>query len=272
MEGWTYRPQRPEGGWLEESLGEWFEDGTLVDVLYKVSGGKEAEVYCCLAGDTLDGRLLAAKVYRPRWLRELSNDAAYREGRGLVDAQGNRVRARDQRTARALRKGSRFGKASAHTSWVMHEHRALQQLHLAGGAVPEPFDANPNAVLTAFVGDETGGAPALSRVHLEPEQVPGVVGAVLDTVEKLLALGWAHGDLSPYNVLWWEDHPVVIDLPQVVDVLRNARGPELFLRDVERICALDRGGVLGLPRDLADDLWDKVFGTVDGVPDGCVAH
>lgn len=267
----TYRPQRPEEGWLAESLGAWFDDGSLTDVLYKVAGGKEAEVYCCRGGETVGGRLLAAKVYRPRWLRELSNDAAYREGRGLLDAGGHRVRARDQRTQRALRKGSRFGKAAAHTSWLRHEFAALQGLHLAGGRVPEPLDAQENAILTAFVGDESGGAPTLNRVHLEPADAPRVVAEVLDTVRALLALGWTHGDLSPYNVLWWDDHPVVIDLPQVVDVLRNPRGPELFLRDVQRICALDRSGAAGDPRDVADELWDAVFGTEDGVPDGVVA-
>jgi RIO kinase 1 len=267
----TYRPQRPEQGWLEAAFERWFDDGTIVDVLFKVSGGKEAEVYCCRAGDELEGRLLAAKVYRPRKYRELSNDAVYRQGRGLLDRHGNAVLARDRRMYRAVRNNTQHGKRAAHVSWVMHEFVTLQRLHVDGARVPEPIDAHENAVLMGFVGNEEGGAPTLDRVRLSPEDAARVVQVVLADLKRLLARGWTHGDLSPYNLLWWEDQPVMIDLPQVIDVLRNPRGPELFLRDVERICAIDRTGRAGLPRDVADDLWDEVFGTEEGVPDAAVA-
>src|SRR5688572_15541932 len=124
----TYVPSRFEEGWLLRALGEWFADGTLTDLLYAVRGGKEANVYCCRGGPGLDGRLVAAKVYRPRKFRELSNDAMYREGRGLLDETGKARKGRDRRIRRAVDKGTRAGKRASHTSWVMHEYVALQAL------------------------------------------------------------------------------------------------------------------------------------------------
>jgi RIO kinase 1 len=263
----SYRPHRFEAGWLEAAFEGWFADGTIADVLYKVGGGKEAEVYCCRAGADLGGRLLAAKVYRPRKYRELANDAVYRNGRGLLDRHGNAVRQRDQRMARAVRKGTAHGRRAGHTSWIMHELVTLQRLHGDGGAAPEPIDAHENAILMAFIGDEGGGAPTLDQVALGSWELPGVFAEVLRNVELLLRRGWTHGDLSPYNLLWWEGRPVIIDLPQVIDVMRNPRGPELFLRDVERVCgAFDPLETGGPARQVADALWDRVFGTDDGVP------
>lgn len=263
----SYRPHRFEEGWLEEAFEEWFAEGTVADVLYKVGGGKEAEVYCCRGGAELDHRLLAAKIYRPRKYRELANDATYRNGRGLLDRHGNAVRMQDQRMARAVRRSTRHGKRAAHTSWVMHELVTLRRLHGEGGAVPEPIDAHENAILMAFIGDEEGGAPTLDQVELGTWERPGVLAEVLRNVELLLAGGWAHGDLSPYNLLWWEGRPVLIDLPQVVDVLRNPEGPELFLRDVQRVCAaFDPLEALGDPIDVADELWERVFGVGLPVP------
>jgi RIO kinase 1 len=257
----TYRPHRFEEGWLEEAFEEWFAEGTLVDVLFKVGGGKEAEVYCCRGGQDLDGRLLAAKVYRPRKYRELANDAVYRTGRGLLDRHGNAVRMQDQRMARAVRRGTKHGQRAAHTSWVMHELVTLRRLHGDGGAVPEPIDAHDNAILMEFVGDEDGGAPSLDQVDLGTWERPAVYAEVLRNVELLLTRGWTHGDLSPYNLLWWQGKPVIIDVPQVVDVTRNPRGPELFLRDVERVSrALDPLEERGTPQEVADELWDRVFG------------
>ena len=121
-----------------------------------------------------------------------------------------------------------------------------------------------------FVGDEHGAAPTLDRVRLSRADADAALDDILRTVEILLRCGWVHGDLSPYNVMWWEGRATVIDLPQVSDVLRNPHGPWLFLRDVERICVALRHP--GHARDVADDLWDRVFGGDEGVPDGDVAH
>jgi RIO kinase 1 len=264
----TYRPSRHEEGWLLESFDEWLHDDTLTDVLYRVRGGKEATVYCCRGGPNLDHRLVAAKVYRPRQFRELRNDAVYREGRALFDGEGHAIRRRDRRMEHAMRKGTRHGKRVAHLSWVTHEQVALETLFAAGGAVPEPFVASANAVLMEFVGDEQGAAPSLDRVRLPEEQARVFLAEALRNVELMLAHGMVHGDLSPYNLLSWRDKMYVIDLPQVCDVFGNPLGVSLFLRDVERVCdGFGRSGVAVDAREIADQIWDRVFGTEGGLPD-----
>lgn len=268
----TYRPGRLEADWLLESFGEWLADGTLTDILYAVRGGKEANVYCCRGGPGGGDALLAAKVYRPRHLRELSNDAIYREGRGLLDASGHVRKARDRRLARAVGKGTRHGKRAAHTSWVMHEYEALLRLKAAGASVPTPVAATANAVLMGFVGDESGAAPTLDRVRLTATEARPLLDEALRNIEVMLGLGLVHGDLSAYNLMLWEDQLVLIDLPQACDVLRNPHGTALFLRDVDRVCRwFARFGVVEAARRVADDIWDRVFDVDTGVPEASVA-
>ncbi|MEM6926523.1 MAG: RIO1 family regulatory kinase/ATPase [Myxococcota bacterium] len=264
---WTYRPSAHEADWLNEALSDWLSDGTLTDVVFAVRGGKEASVYACRGGAP-DHGLVAAKVYRPRKFRELSNDALYREGRGLLDDQGHGVDARDRRMARAVRRGTRRGKQASHVSWVMHEVAALRAVHEAGGHVPEVFTANPRAVLMDFVGDEDGAAPTLQRLRPSPARARHLYDQLLGDIQVMLEVGLVHGDLSPYNVLVDDDEAVIIDLPQAVDVARNPHAARLFLRDVERICtAPSLGRPESDPRRLAADIWDRVFDS-GGVPNG----
>ena len=263
----TYRPGRHEAGWLEEALLPWFEDETLIDLLFCVRGGKEATVYACRGGPGLDGQLVAAKVYRPRRFRELSNDALYREGRRLLDDRGHGVRRQDRRMGRAVRRGTRIGKKAAHISWLQHEVSALQTLHEAGAPVPTPLGANRRAVLMSFVGDERGAAPTLDGLRPGPELAASLYAEALQCLEILLECGLVHGDLSPYNLLVWEDRLTMIDLPQAVPLYENPYAAELFRRDVARICtsrALGRPGPD--PERVADRMWNDVFGTDTGVP------
>ena len=105
---WTYTPTKSERAYLTESLGEFFEDELLVDILYKVRAGKEATCYCCRAHEQVGGGLLAAKVYRPREFRTMRNDWYYRIGRTM--STGGRGVSYRGRVQRALKKHSRFGK------------------------------------------------------------------------------------------------------------------------------------------------------------------
>jgi len=265
----TYRPSRREDGWLAESLQEFLEDGVLTDVLFAVGGGKEANVYCCRGGPAVEGRLVAAKVYRPRKFRELHHDAIYRQGRGLLDLQGHRDR-RNRRSDAAVRKGSRRGQELTHVSWVMHEYAALEALWQAGGSVPEPIAASRNLVLMGFVGDETGAAPTLDLVRPDPEQAPALLAEALHNVELLIRLGWVHGDLSPYNLMLWEGALTLIDLPQIASLYGNPDAVDLLLRDIERICTFfDRSLD---PRAVADELWTRVFPSEDRLPEAPITR
>jgi RIO kinase 1 len=266
----SYRPGRLEEEWLLSSFGGWLDDGTIEDVLFSVRGGKEANVYACRAGPSLGGGLLAAKVYRPRKFRELRNDAMYREGRSLLATEGGgrRVRARDQRMARAIQKGTRKGKHALHTSWVNHEWVSLQKLYDAGVSVPAPVASAENAILMEFLGDEHGAASSLERLTLDRPEAERLWEIMRRDLETMLSLGLVHGDLSAYNVLMWEGRLTIIDMPQICSVFDNPFASDLFLRDVERICSWFRR--CGLPldgREVADELWDGVFDLQEGVPD-----
>jgi len=234
----------------------------IQDVLYLVKGGKEANVYCCQAGPARGGEaLLAAKVYRPRQFRNLRNDRLYREGRPILTAEGRAAKASDQRLIRALGKKSDFGVQVQHTSWLMYEFTTLERLHREGAAVPEPLAAGENAVLMGFVGNRDGAAPTLSEVTPEQDEAKSLYKQVLRTIEAMLRAGTVHGDLSAYNILYWDGSATVIDFPQVTGVQGNPHARELFSRDITRVC--DYFARLGVRCDacaLEHDLWHRFVG------------
>ncbi len=256
----TYQPSIHESGWLLDSLRQFFNQELISDLLYIVKGGKEANVYCCQAGPATGRSHLAVKVYRPHQFRKIRNDAQYKEGRHVLDAGGNAI-VNDQRTFRALAKKSRHGRETARVSWLAHEYETQQALFQAGAAVPEPLAMANNAILMEFVGDGRAARPTLSQVELAPDEVWPLFSDVLRTVEALLRQGKIHGDLSAYNILYWQGAVKVIDFPQVVDAQQNASAAELLLRDITRVCDYFRRQ--GLPVNaaaLTDALWRTYVG------------
>lgn len=234
----TYSPSRYEATWLISSLQPFYEQAMITDVLAKVKGGKEASVYRCAAHPSTGETFLAAKVYRPRMFRQLRNDKLYREGRAVLDADGHDVIGglhRD-RIERALGKKTEFGVQVAHTSWLMHEFKALEELHAAGAAVPKPVQAAENAILMGYVGDERLAAPMLSDVSLEPGEAQPLFDSVLHSVKLMLERGFVHGDLSAYNMLYWAGEVTIIDFPQIADVRSNASAGFILHRDITRTC------------------------------------
>jgi RIO kinase 1 len=232
----TYQPSLFEESWLPQSLSQFYDQSLITDVQARVRGGKEANVYRCAAHPITEQTLLAAKVYRPRMFRQIRDDGIYREGRAVLDGEGKAVRARDWRLRKALEDRSNLGVQAAQTSWLMYEYSALMRLHKAGARVPQPFALSPNALLISYIGDETLAAPALSDVALDRTEAPRLRDAALQTIELLLQHDMIHGDLSPYNILYWEGEITVIDFPQVVALRGNRLAAALLKRDVTRIC------------------------------------
>jgi RIO kinase 1 len=227
-----------------------------VDILSSVKGGKEANVYRCQAHPATGRDLLAAKVYRPRMFRNLRNDALYREGRETLAADESLVKSNNMRIKRALDKKTAFGQEVAHTSWLMHEFTALKALHAAGVHVPEPVAVSGNAILMGFIGDADFAAPPLESVELERDEAEAVFTQVLGDIETMLHLGLIHGDLSAYNLLYWEGRAVIIDFPQVIRSTSNHAARQILRRDVQRVC--DYFAEQGVRRDadsLANALW-----------------
>ncbi len=250
-----------ERGWISEHLDVFAQNFIITSVLRRVKGGKEANVYCC-AGHPASGlELVAAKLYRPRLLRNLRNDARYREGRPMLSAEGVAIGSKDWRMHKAIAKKSSTGLAAIQTSWLEYEYQTMQTLHAAGVDVPRPLRHGENAILMEYIGDAVMPAPALSHTTLSPAEAPRLFGRMLDNLEAMLAAQVVHGDLSAYNVLYWQGRLHIIDFPQVVDPHNNPNAFAIFRRDVERICQyFERLGVYSQPVRLARDLWLKHIG------------
>lgn len=232
----TYQPGRYEEGWLLQSLRPFFDQQLIEDVTAVIKGGKEANVYRCGATRATGERWLAAKVYRPRMFRHLRNDKTYRQGRAVLDVDGKEVEPHEARTMRALEKKSNFGQQVAHTSWLMHEYTTLKALYAAGATVPRPLAAGDNAILMSYLGDEQLAAPTLNGVTLPLDEAAPLFKKVLENVELMLQHNLIHGDLSAYNILYWQGDITLIDFPQVVDSRTNPDAYEILERDITRIC------------------------------------
>src|SRR5512133_1149164 len=156
----TYQPAQHERFWLLSYLEEFYTSQMITDVLWKVKGGKEANVYCCAAHPSTGLDLIAAKVYRPQMFRNLRNDARYRQGREVIDSEGKAARGR--REALAVRKNTRFGQELRHGSWLDAEYQTMQLLHDAGADVPKPLAHGSNVILMEYIGAEKTPAPTLN--------------------------------------------------------------------------------------------------------------
>jgi len=230
-----------------------------------------------LAGASAGGQLalLAAKVYRPHMFRSLRNDAMYREGREVLAGDGKPVKKTKDRVMRALGKKTSFGLQVAHTSWLMHEFVTMRRLYEAGGALPRPIAATDNAILMAYLGDAHRAAPTLNEVALEPREAEALFEVVLHNVHLLLREGLVHGDLSAYNILYWEGEIALIDFPQVTVIAGNRGARGILERDVRRVCEYFAGqGVDRDPEALVDGLMENLenalspFTGTGGVVDG----
>ena len=250
----SYSAARFEEWWLLESLGDFYEHKWITDVLRRLKGGKEASVYLCRSGPAIDAPLVAAKVYRPRALRNLKNDGEYRTGRVDLDENGNAIV--KEGDLHAMAKRTQYGEELRHQSWIAYEFQTLEILHQAGADVPRPYALEKNAILMEYIGDMDLAAPTLNSVSLELEEVKPLFERVLRDIDLLLAHRRIHGDLSAYNILYWEGDITMIDFPQVVQPESNPAAWSIFLRDITRICQYFASqGLRRDPRRLAAELW-----------------
>jgi RIO kinase 1 len=250
----TYKASRHEEWWLLDSLGPFYNEQWFDDVLRIIKGGKEASVYLCQANPSAPTDLIAAKVYRPRSLRNLRKDHLYREGRARLDTDGLEIV--DERMDRAIQKNTDFGQQIMHRSWIEHEFRTMQKLHHAGCDIPAPYASGHNAILMDFIGDEHVAAPTLNGVRLDPKEAHTLFERVVYNLELMLAHQRVHGDFSAYNILYWDGEISLIDFPQAINPHRNPNAYPIFQRDVLRICEYFAAqGVASNPEKLADDLW-----------------
>jgi RIO kinase 1 len=242
---------------LQESLGDFFRDQVIVDVLARVKGGKEANVYCCQAHPNTGMELIAAKIYRPEAHRTMRNDAIYKEGRLMLDEEGKGI-VRAARVKRAIAKKTDFGREIITFSWIQHEHDMLQMLHALGADVPRPVAHVGNTILMEYLGDVNRPAPTLNSVQLDPSRAQDIFERLVWHVELMLSRDRVHGDLSAYNVLLWDGRAVVIDFPQAVVALKNPHAFRLLQRDLERLCQyFAEYGIEADGKALAASMWTR---------------
>ncbi len=252
----TYKASRHEAVWLEGSLEDFFKQKWFDDVLRMVKGGKEASVYLCRGNETSGVDYLAAKVYRPRRFRNLKNDWLYREGRNNLDESGRNIT--NKGMLHAMHKRTEYGRELLHTSWLEHEFQTLTILYEAGADVPQPFASGSNAILMGYYGDEVMGAPTLNEVSLPVSEARALFDRVIHNIDLMLGHGRIHGDLSAFNILYWEGNISLIDFPQAVHPDENRSAYRIFERDVVRVCEyFRRQGVHSNPRQLAAEMWQR---------------
>jgi RIO kinase 1 len=220
----------------------------VAEVLNPINDGKEATVYVCRARPSTGAEFLAAKVYRARKFRAFRRDRDYYLNRHCPD----------DRMARAMRSGTSRGRTMSHQAWIQSEWNALLKLHASGADVPEPVALSDNAILMEFIGDGTGAAPMLAHVKLGDGEGRPIFHDLLRNLEVFLACDLVHGDLSAFNVLYWRDRAVVIDVPQAVDLRPGKDHLPLLLRDVRNLCTyFEKQGVPVDADSLAIDLWTR---------------
>jgi RIO kinase 1 len=257
----TYQPGLFEEGWLLESLRSFYEMDYISDVLGRIRGGKEANVYRCQTTPKTGMTLAAAKVYRPRRFRNLRNDTLYREGRAYLKSDGKAIKTNDHRLMRAIGKKTDFGEQLEHTSWLMYEYTTLQKLFAAGAAVPQPLAVNENTILMGYCGDEFTAAPTLNTVTLDEDEARLLLNVVLRNVETMMRHGLIHGDLSAYNILYWDERITLIDFPQVMDFRSNPSAYTVLLRDITRVCEyFNSQGATANAQAITDRLWRRYGG------------
>jgi RIO kinase 1 len=198
------------------------EDGLIDEVNRQLMSGKEAMVFVVRCGD----EVRCAKVYKE------ANKRAFRQS---VDYTENR-KVKNSRQARAMAKGTRYGREAQEEAWQSAEVDALYRLARAGVRVPTPYNFHAGVLLMELVTDADGNAaPRLNDVEFTPEQARVHFQALLRQVVLMLCAGVIHGDLSEFNILISAEGPVIIDLPQAVDAAGNNHAKAMLERDVENL-------------------------------------
>lgn len=198
------------------------QDGLVDKVVRQLMSGKEATVYVVRCGE----EIRCAKVYKEANKRSFRQSVDYTEGRKV----------KNSRRARAMEKGTSYGRKAQEEAWQNAEVDALYRLAAAGVRVPRPYNFHEGVLLMELVTDSEGNAaPRLNDLVLTAELAQEYHGILIRQVVRMLCAGIIHGDLSEYNVLVDSTGPVIIDLPQAIDAAANNQACKMLLRDVRNL-------------------------------------
>lgn len=234
----------PRPGWVSTEL-------AAVDTdLGVLKTGKEADVHLLRRGlPGTPGTLHAAKRYRSDEHKLFHRDAGYLEGR----------RMRRSRETRAMANRTTFGRNLIAEQWAVAEFAALSRLWTIGAPVPYPVQRNGTELLLEFLGEDDGtAAPRLAQARPEPDELAELWSQAVAALELLASEGLAHGDLSAYNVLVHHGRLMVIDLPQVVDIVANPAGRDFLARDIRNLAGWFHGRGLGEHDTRTEELLEEL--------------
>lgn len=228
---------------LQKAVEQLAQKKKYVTPVRVLKSGKEAQVVVVADNHTDD--LYALKLYHDVKTRSFQTQKHYLEDRYIGD--GANIR-------RAIKKGNDVGKNFVQETWVMREQFFLKKIGELSEFVPKLIAPVTNGVLMTYIGDEEREAPRMSEIDV-PEELKDETGQILiSLIDLFLSCGIIHGDLSPFNILWWKDYPYVIDFPQAVDVRETKRPASLLHRDVKNTLV-----PLGYTIEEVDDITEKLL-------------
>ncbi len=232
---------------IENIIQEARSKGHSLTVFSSIKSGKEADVFQA----ELDGTVVALKIYKDPKHRTFRNAKAYVAGKYYKKPSERK----------AVMKGNAFSRKLLHTNWIEREFFLLQKFHARGVAVPEPLLLLHDAFCMEYLGD-TFTAPRLCDATLSREEYT----TAFETIMKAICLFWdegiVHGDLSPFNILWHNDTPYIIDFPQAVDIRNHPQAEILLERDIHAIWNYFHRKMEHVPEHT--NLITKILGTSSG--------
>lgn len=225
---------------------KFYSQNLITDILNIVKSGKEATIYRCRAHPSTGQEFLVAKFYRPFNQRSFKNDAIYQQCRREWSG-GN---------ARALKRKSKWGREAQFSNWVNAEFGTLHRLYRAGANVPQPFGSSRDTILMEYLGDGELSAPKLNDISLNQNEAETLYRQIMQDVQIMLDADRIHGDLSAFNILYWQNSPKIIDFPQSIHPRRNPQALSLLQRDIKNLYKyFSRYGIEAEPFQMAKDLW-----------------
>ena len=227
---------------LTRIIEEYGKKGIDLEIGRKIKTGKEAEIYQVKVGSDTH----ALKIYKNPNFRSFHDNLDYVAGKYY----------RKPSIRKAVRKRSKFGKRFLHKAWVRREAYLLSKLKEFGANVPEVVDFTPNSVLMELIGEGSNLAPRLIDIELTVEEAREAFETVLKHIELFLECGIVHGDLSAYNILWWNNQPYVIDLPQALDIRDNPNKDKILKRDTDNVISYFQKYFAIEPEKIYKRFWD----------------
>lgn len=232
----------------QDTLDYFIGEAYITRPLRPMKSGKEATVVLCEAHPRTGRELIAIKEYRPL------EERGFRADKGYMAADIRTMK--NHRNKRAIEKKTDWGRQVQEGLWIHREWERLGELHEAGCAVPEPIAQGPRSIAMEYIGSIDGAAPQLHRIRMDRAQARRAWDQIVANVERMLAANVIHGDLSPYNILWWNDRAVIIDFPQAVDPRSARNATDLLERDLANVAKhFERMGLRVDAGSVAHGLW-----------------